>query len=34
MLKANAQLFSMLTAKNKVALNTHFRNGTGDDLRK
>jgi hypothetical protein len=34
MLKANAQLFNILTAKNKVALNTHFRNGTGEDLRK
>jgi hypothetical protein len=34
MLKANAQLFSMLTAKNNVALKHHFRNGTGEDLRK
>jgi hypothetical protein len=34
MLKANAQLFSMLTVKNRTALMHHFRNGTGEDLRK
>ena len=34
MLKAKAQLFSILTVKNSVALTHHFRNGTGDDLRK
>lgn len=30
-LNANAQLFIMLTVKNKRALVTHLRNGTGDD---
>lgn len=34
MLKANAQLLSMLTVKNNTALTHHFRNGTGEDLRK
>jgi hypothetical protein len=34
MLKAKAQLFSILTAKNNVALMHHFRKGTGDDLTK
>jgi len=34
MLKANAQLFIMLTVKNNAALTHHLRNGTGDDLRK
>ncbi len=31
MLNANAQLFIMLTVKNKRALVIHLRNGTGDD---
>ena len=31
-LKANAQLFNMLTVKNKAALTHHFRNGTGELL--
>jgi hypothetical protein len=30
MLKANAQLFIMLTVKNNAALMHHFLNGTGD----
>jgi hypothetical protein len=34
MLKAKAQLFSMLTVKKSAALMHHFRNGTGEDLRK
>ena len=34
MLKANAQLFSMLTVKNNKALMHHLRKGTGEDLRK
>lgn len=34
MLNANAQLFNMLTVKNKVALVTHLRNGTGEERRK
>lgn len=34
MLNAKAQLFSMLTAKNNVALMHHFRKGTGDGLTK
>jgi hypothetical protein len=34
MLNAKAQLFIMLTVKNSAALMHHFRNGTGDDLRK
>jgi hypothetical protein len=34
MLNAKAQLFNMLTVKNRTALVTHFRKGTGDALRK
>lgn len=34
MLNANAQLFIMLTVKNRPALIHHFRNGTGDGLTK
>lgn len=33
-LKANAQLFNILTVKNKTALVTHLRKGTGDDRKK
>lgn len=32
MLNANAQLFIMLTVKNKAALTHHFRKGTGELL--
>ena len=32
--KAKAQLFIMLTVKNKAALMTHFLNGTGEGLTK
>lgn len=34
MSKAKAQLFNILTVKNKAALMHHLRNGTDDDLRK
>jgi hypothetical protein len=34
MLKANAQLFSMLTVKNSAALTHHFLKGTGELLMK
>ena len=34
MLNANAQLFIMLTVKNKAALTHHFRKGTGELLMK
>jgi len=34
MLKANAQLFIILTVKNSMALVSHLWNGTGDDRKK